>query len=104
MLALRLHGVTATVAVLAYGALSASPIRIGWARQRNRVLGTLTGVLSIALLATGCGLYYAPSEGSRAIVSSTHWIVGTVMLPPPLVHIWRGGWLRRQHTTNLVAS
>lgn len=102
--ALRIHGVSAAVAMLAYGSLIATHIRIGWALQRNRILGTITGVLTIALIATGCGLYYAPSEDSRAIVSVVHWIFGVAMPLLLVVHIWRGRWVRRHGATHAVPS
>ena len=94
--ALRVHGVSAAVAGVAYGSLIATHIRVGWALQRNRILGAGTGAVSIALIATGCGLYYAPSEDSRAVVSLVHWLLGVAMPVLLVVHIYRGRSARRR--------
>lgn len=94
--ALRVHGVSAAATGVAYGSLIATHIRIGWALQRNRILGAGTGAVSIALIATGCGLYYAPSEQSRAVVSLVHWVLGIAMPALLAVHIYRGRLARRR--------
>lgn len=93
---LRLHGVSAAVAAIAYGSLITAHIRIGWALHRNRILGAATGAMVIALVATGCGLYYASTEVIRAAVSVAHWVIGFALPISLAIHIYRGRLQRRR--------
>ena len=93
---LRIHGVSAAAAAIAYGSLITAHIRIGWALDRNRILGAVNGAIVVALVATGSALYYAPSEEIRAVASIVHWVIGIAMPVALVVHIYRGRLVRRR--------
>jgi hypothetical protein len=89
-LMLMLHGGGAMVALLLLGALVPTHIRRAWRSGRNRLTGPIMVAVNGALIVTAFGLYYAGSETLRPWVSDLHIVVGIVLPPALLVHVWLG--------------
>jgi hypothetical protein len=87
---LSLHGVTATLAVFAFGSLLTIHMVRAWALRRSRGGGALlTGALLLLTL-SGLGLYYVGDEAWREALGLGHWLLG-IALPAILVlHVWLG--------------
>jgi hypothetical protein len=97
-LALKVHGATAFVALLALGAMLAHHARRGWALKRNRISGSTLVAAFALLIATGYALYYLVSDTTHAPVSLAHWVLGLMLVPLLIGHIVLG---RRSRGTGL---
>lgn len=85
---LVLHGISANLALLAFGAVMPAHIRAAWTARRNRRTGVLVCGLLGTLMASGLWLYYG-SEDLRAAAVWSHWVIGSVGLVLfPLHCIW----------------
>jgi len=93
--ALRVHGATAIVALIAVGAMLSTHSRLGWALRRNRGSGSLLVVTLFVLIVTGYALYYLVDEASRPPVSLLHWGLGLALVPAFIAHIALGCRSRR---------
>lgn len=74
--AMKLHGAGAMAMLFFLGSLMNGHIRRALKAGRNLVSGWAMIVINSTLTATGFGLYYLASEGSRPLWSVTHWIAG----------------------------
>lgn len=87
---LLVHGVVAYAFLIVAAMLVPVHVRLGWNALRNRVSGlTLVG-FGLVLAVTGLLLYYATTEGLRALSSTAHWVVGIALPIALAVHIVRG--------------
>jgi hypothetical protein len=93
---LMLHGGAAMVALLLLGALVPLHVRRAWRSGRNRLTGPVMIAVNTVLIATAFGLYYAGSETLRPWVSDLHIVVGIVLPPALLVHVWLGRRTRQR--------
>lgn len=92
---LKAHGAAAMAILLILGTLFPIHVKRSWLARQNRASGI--GLLAFfgVLTLSGYGLYYAGSEGFRALTSAVHLWIG-LALPVVLIgHIARGHWLRR---------
>jgi hypothetical protein len=96
--ALKVHGATAFVALLALGAMLAHHARRGWVLKRNRMSGSTLIAAFALLIVTGYALYYLVSDTTHAPVSVTHWVLGLALVPLLVGHIILG---RRSRGTGL---
>ena len=87
---LRLHGMLAMLALVCLGSMLTVHVRIGWALQRNRLLGAAFLATLIALALTGYALYYAIGDTMRSLSSWIHFCVGVVAPLLLVLHIVRG--------------
>lgn len=89
-MALKIHGATGFLMLIAVGAMSANHVRRGWGMARNRLSGSLV-VTSIAVLVlTAYALYYLVDDATRPPVSLIHWVIGLILVPVVIVHIVSG--------------
>ena len=98
---LVMHGVSASLALLALGAVMPAHIRAAWHARRNLTTGiALTLVLSV-LTVSGLLLYYG-SEDWRETVVWSHWLIGGLGLAVfPLHFVW--GQRLAHNAAHLVA-
>ncbi|HNL32874.1 MAG TPA: hypothetical protein PKI23_10920, partial [Pseudomonadales bacterium] len=82
--ALRLHGFTAMLALIAVGSLATHHMRLAWSRKQNHRSGMAMFTLNAWLAATGYALYYFATDDNAAWLPLLHWVVG-LALPPALV-------------------
>jgi hypothetical protein len=97
-LALKVHGATAFVALLALGAMLTHHAPRGWVLRRNRVSGSTLVAAFTLLIVTGYALYYLVSDTTHAPVSVVHWVLGLALAPLLIGHIVLG---RRSRGTGL---
>lgn len=83
--AMKVHGAAAMLALLVYGSLLPTHVRLAWRLGRNRGSGLILGLVSVALALTGYGLWYLAGEASRYWWSLLHWVPGVVL---PMLLIW----------------
>jgi hypothetical protein len=82
------HGISAAVALMAFGAVMPAHIRVAWNARRNRTTGITLSALLSALMLTGLLLYYG-SEDWRDTVIWSHWVMGALGLWLfPLHFVW----------------
>jgi len=82
------HGVSAALALMAFGAVMPAHIRIAWSARRNRTTGVILGILLSVLMVSGLLLYYGSEDLREAIVWS-HWVMGGLgLLLFPLHFVW----------------
>jgi hypothetical protein len=87
---LVIHGCVAMPMLWLLGVIWTAHIRRGWRERVNRTSGMVM-LLSMALLAiTAATLYYAASDGLRAVASITHWLIGIALALGLPLHIWLG--------------
>jgi hypothetical protein len=96
---LRLHALTATVAVWLLGYICAVHVQRNWSGGLRRSSGLLF-VSTFAFLAlSGYLLYYVDADRPAAFITQVHWLVG---LCAPLVFVVHRG-LRRRHSRRSMA-
>ena len=61
---LQLHGAFAFCSLILFGSMLPQHIRFAWVARRNRVTGTLTGIVFLLLTICAYGLYYGPEYWS----------------------------------------
>jgi hypothetical protein len=71
---LVLHGVTAYLFVMLFGAVMPNHIRSGWNNKRNRASGAFMVLVMALLLISGLLLYYAADTREAALW--VHWVIG----------------------------
>jgi hypothetical protein len=82
------HGMSAALALMAFGAVMPAHIRVAWRARRNRTTGIMLSTLLIALVISGLLLYYGSEDIRQAIVWS-HWVMGGLgMMLFPLHFVW----------------
>jgi len=82
------HGISAALALMAFGAVMPAHIRVAWKAKRNRTTGILLSTMLSALMLTGLLLYYG-SEDWRDTVIWSHWVMGGLgLLLFPLHIVW----------------
>ena len=69
--ALRLHGFTAMLALIAVGSLATHHMRLAWSRKQNHRSGMAMFTLNAWLAATGYALYYFATDDNAAWLSPT---------------------------------
>lgn len=82
------HAAAAFVFVAFFGALAVVHMRAGLRRKMHRISGVSLAAITAALVATGWGVYYA-GEGSAALVSALHMILGGAGAAAVSVHLVR---------------
>ena len=83
------HGFIVLVFLIAFGTLVPFHFRAGWmAGTRFRSSLPLIAVTLILIL-TGWGLYYAGGESLRQGLHFSHSLLGVLLLPLFLIHAWR---------------
>ena len=87
---LVVHGLAALAYLLLLGSLTTVHIRRGWAVKKQRLQASLLFALQAALVLTAGGLYYVGHESTRAVMSTTHLIVGLLLALMLPLHIWLG--------------
>jgi len=87
---LRLHGFLAMVALMCVGSMLTVHVRMGWALQKNRLLGAAFLATVIALALTGYALYYSIGELMRSLSSWIHFCIGVLAPVLLALHIVRG--------------
>ncbi|HEX8936699.1 MAG TPA: hypothetical protein VF776_00380 [Sphingomicrobium sp.] len=85
-LVLIAHGIAAYAFLIIGGAMIPVHITLGWNIRRNLKSGLTLAAACLILAVTALGLYYIGDEVSRNWVSTTHWIVGLVLIPAFLIH------------------
>lgn len=85
-----LHTLAGLAGLVALGTLWLVHIRRAWRSRRNRVAGTATLALFVALAVTGWALGYASLGMPHEAIARMHWIGGFVAAAVYLVHRWRG--------------
>jgi len=73
---LRVHGASAMLALVAFGALLQAHILRGLRQFRNRTTGIVLFASVVALTVTGWGLYYLGDEVAREWTSDLHMAAG----------------------------
>lgn len=89
-LALKVHGATGFLMLVAVGAMSANHVRRGWAMARNRLSGSVVVASITTLIVTAYALYYLVDDATRPPVSLVHWSIGLILVPLLLIHIAAG--------------
>lgn len=84
------HGSAAYVFVCAAAMLIPVHMRLGWYSRRNKPSGMYLVGTSLLLVGTGLALYYATSDGLRALASTSHWIIGLTLPIAMVIHLVRG--------------
>lgn len=97
---LVIHGASAFLSLMLFGALMPQHIRLAWHTNRNRISGSLMSAIATVIILTGLGLYYA-GEDYRDPIKWTHLIVGLVSVIALVLHIWFG---RRSNKTHIYAA
>lgn len=95
LLLIKIHGVFAAIALLLFGSLLSTHVRVAWQRRRNRTSGALAVMLLILLGASGLGLYYADYD-NREWIHTAHWWIGVVAMMLLPAHIVIGRMFRGQ--------
>jgi hypothetical protein len=81
---MKIHGAAAMAVLVVIGTLLPVHVRRAWNARRNRGTGATTLGLNALLIVSGYALYYLAGEGTRALTSLVHWILG-LALPAVLV-------------------
>ena len=83
------HGVSATLALLALGAVMPAHIRVAWLAQRNRTSGVVMTAVLTGLMISGLLLYYGDEDWREAVIWG-HWLVGGLGLLAFPLHLVLG--------------
>lgn len=87
---LRLHGLTAMLALVALGSLATNHMRLAWGRRKNLASGLAMLGFLVWLAATGYALYYFSSDGNAAWLPPLHWAAGLVLPAGLALHVLAG--------------
>ena len=87
---LMLHGMTAMIALILLGAVTALHVRHSWRAGKNRISGAVMVAANAVLVITACGLYYAGSDLLRAFVADVHIAVGIALPALVAAHVMLG--------------
>jgi hypothetical protein len=87
-LVLAIHGIASTFSLISLGIVLSVHIKIGWLVKSNRLSGVIQLLSLIALLVTGCSLYYGP-QSIREITLKMHYVFGFLFTVCFLSHVWR---------------
>lgn len=96
---LIIHGITAYLFVLLFGAVLPTHIKAAWKAKRNRFSGSLMIIVMSLLLISGLFLYYA--DETREVALWTHWIVGgwlVLLFPFHYIAGRRANYLALKHS------
>lgn len=85
-----LHAAGGFASMLLMGALWSMHMRSGWRRRRQRVSGTVVGVMLLLLAATAVAVYYLGDETLAAVAALTHLVIGLGLVGPFMWHWLRG--------------
>lgn len=98
---IKLHGVMAALALMLFGSLLSTHVRVAWQRRRNRGLGLLALLSLLLLCVSGVGLYYASYE-LREVLHGVHfWLgLGVALLLP--LHIIIGRYGKKRSDTGAL--
>ena len=99
---LRLHGFLAMLALVSLGSMLTVHVRIGWALQRNRMLGATFLATLLALALTGYALYYAIGDTMRLWSSWIHFCVGVGAPLLLVLHVVRGRAVRHSRSVAIA--
>lgn len=93
---LVIHGAFAFVSMLLIGALIPQHIRMAWNAKRNRISGGTMTAITLIIVVTGFGLYYA-GEDYRDLVKWVHLVLGLISVAALLLHILLGRRSAKPH-------
>jgi cytochrome b561 len=93
---LMLHGMTAMIALVLLGAVTAQHVRYSWRKGKNRISGAAMVGANAALVTTACGLYYAGSDLLRAFAADVHIAVGIALPALVATHVVLGRRTRKR--------
>lgn len=100
---LKLHGASAFLALIGFGALLASHIPVGYRARRNRLFGVLLLSGLVLQILSGYTLYYAPADWHEAVGSVHFW--SGLSLPALLtVHVILAHRGRKAHQQSALIS
>ncbi|MBL8023819.1 MAG: hypothetical protein JNK54_06000 [Elusimicrobia bacterium] len=80
------HGFTALLFLVAVGSLVPFHFRTGWETGTKRLSSLSLALVTVILVLTGWGLYYAGGEVLRRTLSTTHNALGFLVLPLFFIH------------------
>jgi hypothetical protein len=92
---LRLHGAAAFLALWYGGVLWVVHLRPALKQTKWRKSGIALVVLFGVLVASGYLLYYGSGERLRDWVALLHWIIGSAVIVPLLIHVLRAPRFRQ---------
>ena len=87
---LRLHGLAAMLALVAFGSVATNHMRLAWGRRRNLASGLAMLGYLISLAATGYALYYFSSDDNAVWLPLLHWVAGLVLPAGLAFHVLSG--------------
>ncbi len=87
---IRAHGWTVPPVLVLLGILAPVHMCAAWKAGRNAASGALLAGWMIAMTVSGFGLYYAGSEGLRAMCKWVHVAGGLALPAAAAAHIWLG--------------
>jgi hypothetical protein len=105
---LMLHGMTAMLALILFGAMIPVHVQRSWRAGKNRISGSVMAATNAILIATASGLYYAGSDELRSLVADMH--IGAGLALPVLIvtHIMLGRRartsIRQAHSTAEISG
>jgi len=93
---LRLHGAAAFVTLWFGGLLWVVHLRPGLKQAKWRKSGILLLIAFGVLVASGYLLYYGSGDGLRDWVALLHWLIGSAVVVPLLIHVVRARRFRQE--------
>ncbi|KAB2970171.1 hypothetical protein [Zoogloea sp.] len=97
--AMRLHGAATLFGLAVFGSLWSNHVLPAWKQGRHRSHGAALALFWLLLILTGYGLYYLSDEEVRALASTGHIALGTVLPLGLAVHVSQA---RRQKHADLA--
>lgn len=91
-----LHAAGGFALMLLMGALWSVHMRSGWRRRKQRISGTVLGVLLLLLAATAVALYYLGDDTLSNVAALVHLALGLALAVPFAWHWIRGRRTRRR--------
>lgn len=85
---LAIHGGAAMVFMLVLGSLIPGHMKFGWKARRNHRSGLTIVGANLLLILTGYLLYYSGGELLRKFASTFHTVIGVIVLPLLIVHVY----------------
>ncbi len=94
---LKLHGALAMVFLIVFGALLPAHAFRAWRLNKNRKSGAVIMGITVILVVSAYGLYYAGGDVLRDWLGVIHWVTGLMAAAGLTVHIWMGKRTRVPH-------
>lgn len=87
---LAIHGVAVPVFLVVFGTLFPTHIQRAFKARQNFLSGMFFIATLFILIASGYALYYSGNEANRSIASTTHSVIGILIVPFLLLHMTIG--------------